>query len=78
MTKSVPAAEFEENVHALIDDVVEHGDEVLLMKDGRPVAKVVPVSRIEQRQRYLESMRGTASIIGDIVSPLEDEWDCMK
>jgi len=78
MTKSVPAADFKENADTLLDGVIEHGDEVLLTRDGRPVAKVVPVSRFEARQRYLQSMRGTIRILGDIVTPLEDEWDCMK
>ena len=77
MTKTVPAAEFEENVHALLEDVSERGDEVLLTKDGRAFAKLVP---IHVHRPNIESLRGSAVTLGDIVSPAfdEDEWDVNK
>lgn len=79
MTKSVPTTEFEENVHALVDDVIERGDEVLLTKDGRPVAKIVPMSIGEVRERAVEKLRGSLEIVGDIVSPIDDlEWEVEK
>lgn len=74
MTKTVPAAEFAENWATLIDGIAENGDEVLLEKDGRVIAKVVPM----QREVTLESMRGRLTIVGDIVEPLDEPWEANR
>ena len=74
MTKSVPEAEFEANCHTLIDEVVTNGDEVIVTKDGKAVAKLVRADGVSLRG----SMHGTARTIGDIVSPLDEEWDAVK
>jgi antitoxin (DNA-binding transcriptional repressor) of toxin-antitoxin stability system len=77
MTKTVSAAEFEQNCHALIDAVVDKGDEVLVERDGKIVAKLVP-SRDHDRDRG--PMYGTVVFEGDIISPVTDpeDWDAMK
>ena len=69
MTKTVPFAEFEENMRALIDDVIQRGDEVLLTKDGRTVARVVPER---------SPLAGSVIYEDDIVSPVDAEWDAMN
>lgn len=74
MTKSVPEAEFEANCHTLIYEVVTNGDEVIVTKDGKAVAKLVRTEEVPLRG----PMHGTARTIGDIVSPLDVEWDAMK
>jgi prevent-host-death family protein len=72
MTKSVPAAEFEENVHALIDDV-KRGDEIVVTENGTAVVKLVPASAFD---RYHERMRDTLTINGDLLEPLDGiEWE---
>jgi len=73
MTKKVPAAEFEQNWAALIDAVANNGDEVLVEKDGRVVAKLVST-------REPGPMHGTILYMGDVVSPVTDpeDWDVMK
>ncbi len=42
---------------------------VLITRFGKPVAEVVPPSTPPQSRRVLGTMRGTAQIVGDIVSP---------
>ena len=73
MTKTVPAAEFQENCAALIDAVANTGDEVLVEKDGRVVAKLIAT-------REPGPMHGTILYMGDVVSPVTDpeDWDAMK
>jgi prevent-host-death family protein len=77
MTKSVPEAEFEANCHTLIDEVVTNGDEVLVTKDGKPVAKLVPFESASGL-RTLEQLRGSVTILGDIVAPLDEPWDAER
>jgi len=36
------------------------------------------VSLEERRRRPLEKLRGSVKILGDIVEPLDEEWDVMK
>lgn len=67
MTKTLPAAEVAKNFDALLDGVAENGDEVLVEKGGRVVARLVN----GKRQVTLESMRGRLKVVGDIVEPLE-------
>ena len=75
MTKSVPATEFEENVHALIDDV-KRGDEIVVTENGTPVVKLVPVEAKSKFDRYHERMRDTLTINGDLLEPFDDiEWE---
>ena len=42
---------------------------------GEPVADIVPPSVAPSLKRRLGAMQGTATIIGDIVSPVGDESD---
>jgi antitoxin (DNA-binding transcriptional repressor) of toxin-antitoxin stability system len=74
MTKSVPEAEFEANCHTLIAEVVTNGDEVIVTKDGKAVAKLVRAEEVSLRG----PMHGRGKTLGDIVSPLDEEWDAMK
>ena len=72
MTKTLSAAEVVQSFDALLNDVAENGDEVLVEKDGRIVARLVPSGSDEVT---LESMRGRLQILGDIVEPLDEPWE---
>jgi len=69
MTKTLLASEVAQNFDAVLDSVAENGDEVLVEKGGRVVARLVPTPKREGRT--LEQMRGSVTILGDIVEPLE-------
>ena len=43
-------------------------------KRGRPVAKLVPVSKAGVRDVF-GCMRGTVTVVGDLVAPLEEPWE---
>jgi prevent-host-death family protein len=75
MAKTVTAPDFEAHCLALIDEVAEKREEVTIVKDGKPLAKVVPVT---PRFRTLEELRGSVKILGDIVEPIDVEWDVEK
>src|SRR5258706_6356075 len=70
MTKSVPEAEFEEKVAALLEDVVKNGDDVLVTKNGQAIARLVPEAGVSRRPGV---MRGRGKTLGDIVEPLDVE-----
>ncbi len=68
--RSVPAGEFKAKCLALLDEVAETGQEVVVTKRGRAVARVSPVKPDKVR-----SLRGSVLHEGDIVSPVGVTWD---
>ena len=69
----VPATEFKAHCLELMDHVRETGQEVVVTKHGKPVAKLVPVPA--PAGELFGCMRGTVLWYGDIVSPTGDWWD---
>ena len=70
------AAEFKAKCLDVLDQVAEHREAVVVTKRGRPVAQVVPIIR---RPKHLwGAMRGEIEIRGDIVSPLDVNWEATK
>jgi prevent-host-death family protein len=74
-SREIPAGDFKARCLALMEEVRDRGGEYIITKRGEPVAKLVPVRR-EQRP-LLGSMKGTVTVLGDIVSPLGEPWDAL-
>jgi len=73
-TLEMPAGEFKAKCLRLMDQVRQTGQEIVITKRGKPVAKLVPVA--ERKAPPLSgSMAGTVKITGDIVGPFHEEWD---
>jgi prevent-host-death family protein len=66
--RHVPAGEFKAKCLALLDEVAEKGEEIVVTKRGRPVACLVPI----ESQRTL---RGSIVTQGDLISPIDEEWE---
>lgn len=69
----IAAGEFKAKCLAVLDDVANGGQSVLVTKRGRPVARVVPV--VEESPR---SLLGSVLYQGDLVSPIGEVWDAEK
>jgi prevent-host-death family protein len=67
--KSIAAGEFKAKCLALLDEVALTGEELVITKRGRPVAKIGPVEG-ENRPALLGSVLREK----DIVSPVGDDW----
>ncbi|MEO8035441.1 MAG: type II toxin-antitoxin system prevent-host-death family antitoxin, partial [Acidobacteriota bacterium] len=65
--REIAAGEFKARCLALLDEVGQSGDELIVTKRGRPVARVVPI-------KPPRSLRGSVSFEGDLITPLDD-WD---
>lgn len=72
----IPATEFKAKCLAILDTVQRKRTTVVISKHGKPVAKLVPMDSDPVPSLY-GSMKGTGREIGDIVSPIEDEWDAV-
>ena len=69
----IAAGEFKARCLKILDEVQRSRKPVIILKRGKPVAKLVPVD--ERPPSFIGSMKGTMEIIGDIVSPIDVKWD---
>lgn len=76
--KTMPAGKFKAQCLAVIDDVHEKHETVVITKHGKPMAKLVPLEEEQAKRKSLfGALRGQVEIVGDIVGPIvdPDEWD---
>ena len=66
----MPAGQFKAKCLAVLDRVARTGEEVMVTKRGKPVARVVPVQSRDQ-----PSLVGSVETHGDIVGPILDAWE---
>jgi prevent-host-death family protein len=79
--RTMAAGRFKATCLAVMDEVQAKREPVLLTKNGKPVAKLVPLELAEQ-QDPLDAFRfpGKVEILGDIISPVTEleDWDALK
>ena len=75
MPTTIPAGEFKAKCLKLLDKVAEDRQPLIITKHGRPVAQLVPVPA---KRNIIGAMRGSVLWEGDIVSPIDVEWEAMK
>lgn len=72
MQITISAEELKSRCDELLDQVAADGITLVLTKDGRPVAKLVPMST---EAELFGAIRGSGVVEGDIISPIEGVWD---
>ena len=70
---TIKASEFKAKCLKLMDEVAETGQELVISKNGRPVARLVPYHRKPDSLFGID--RHKLEILGDIVEPLGVEWE---
>lgn len=73
MARTVRLNELGPEFAAIVDEVTERHEELVVTKDGRTIAKVVPIDDL-----LSSPMAGSVLFEGDIVSPLNEEWDAAR
>ena len=74
---SMPISKFKATCLAALEKVRRIGRPLPITRFGRPVADIVPSVPEPVEKRKLGGMKGTAEIVGDIISPLDVEWDAL-
>jgi len=71
-TKTIPAGEFKAKCLALMDEIAVSGDELLITKRGKAVARLVPA---RESDPYL-SLRGSVTWKDeeDLIAPTGEPW----
>jgi prevent-host-death family protein len=71
MDKTLSASHFKAHCLALLDEVADTGEGLIVTKRGRPVARVAPV-------KAPDSLRGSVTFnVSDdeLITPLPESWD---
>ncbi len=73
MDRKINAAAFKAQCLALIDEVAETGQSITVTKRGKAKVQIVAVR--EKPKTLWGATKGTFKIIGDIVGPLDEDYD---
>lgn len=73
---TIKASEFKAKCLALMDEVARTGKPVLVTKNGKPVAELQP--HRARPKSTLGVWKDRLIVKGDIVSPIDIEWEALK
>ena len=72
---SIGAGEFKVKCLQLLDEVAETREPLVITKFGKPVATLNPMP---PKVKLRGALKGSVLFEGDIVSPLENEWEAAQ
>ena len=74
--RTIKASEFKAKCLKIMDEVVATSEPVEITKHGAPVARLVPAR--QRPKTIIGAMKGSITILGDIISPIDTEWDALR
>jgi prevent-host-death family protein len=76
--KKMAAGSFKTNCLAVMDEVQAKHEMVVITKNGKPVAKLVPINT--ETDEIYNFIKGKGAVTGDVVSPgiSLEEWGELK
>ena len=74
--KTMKASEFKARCLQLMDDVAESGEPIIITKNGVPVAQLAPLGK--RPKTLLGLHEGGITIVGDIVAPVDVDWEAAR
>jgi prevent-host-death family protein len=78
--EEIAISEFKAKCLAILEQVRKTRKPIRITRHGKPVADVVPPVPVFDRAAWIGSLKGSTKILGDIVSPAndEDEWEVLR
>jgi prevent-host-death family protein len=78
--KEVSISEFKAKCLALLETVRRTRTPIRVTRFGKPVAEVIPPNAVVDRASWIGSMKDSIEIVGDIISPANDEneWEVLR
>ena len=71
--RTIKASEFKAKCLKLMDEVAETGESIVVTKNGRPVSRLAPYR--QRPESLFGALKGSVEIRGDIVGPIDAEWE---
>ena len=78
--QEVAISEFKAKCLALLEQVSKTRKPIRVTRFGKPIADVTPPALIQGRAAWIGSMKDSIEILGDIISPADDEseWEALR
>ncbi|HEY1731971.1 MAG TPA: type II toxin-antitoxin system Phd/YefM family antitoxin [Terriglobales bacterium] len=79
--QEIAISKFKAKCLSLLQQVSKTKEPIRVTRFGKPVADVVPPAEVQvDRNAWIGSGKGTAKILGDIISPASDtdEWEALR
>jgi prevent-host-death family protein len=74
--RTIKASEFKAKCLKIMEEVAATGEPVLITKNGVPISQLIPARR--RPETLFGALKGSASINGDIVAPVDTRWDALS
>lgn len=74
--KHIAAGVFKAKCLAILNEVAQTHESIIITKRGKPVAKVVPVDK--NKNETENPLDGSILYMGDVISPIDVEWEAAK
>ena len=71
MTKTMNASECKAKFFRVLDEVASTRERVVVTKNGRPIAQIVPFT-------IIGALKGSVTFMGNLDEPLDVEWEALK
>ncbi len=71
--KTVSVTELRSRCLALLDEVQRTRRAVIITRNGKPVAKIVPTT---SAHRDINPLKGSVLFQSDLISPISSAWRC--
>jgi prevent-host-death family protein len=76
-TRTIGAGELRAKCMEVLEEAGD-GEELLVIKRGHPVARLAPLDSDEDGDWPFPDLSHMYKFIGDVVSPIDIEWEAMK
>lgn len=76
LTQHISASQFKARCLALMDQVAATGEELVITKNGRPVAELHPCRPSRRPSPF--GLHPRVEIHGDVISPRDESWDVLQ
>ncbi len=74
--RAVNVHEAKTNLSALLAEVEEKGQVVLICRNGKPVAEIVPF--IDKPKSIIGALKGSVTLMGDLDEPTDADWEALR
>jgi len=74
--KYIAAGVFKAKCLALLNEVSQNHEPIIVTKRGKPVAKIVPFDNNKKLEE--NPLKGSVTYLGDVISPIDVEWEAAK
>ena len=71
--RQIAAGQFKARCLALLDEVAQTGQPLVVTKRGKPVARVIPAEEAD-----VNDLHGSVLRQGDLISPVGGKWDAER